>query len=99
VFNTSRQVGGSLGLAVLATVAANHTKALLAGSHPTYAAVLQALTSGYTRGFAIGAVIVLVAGVVVVLVPRGASGKGRWRHAISAALGQSRHAVKELEAR
>jgi predicted MFS family arabinose efflux permease len=99
VFNTSRQVGGSLGLAVLATLAANHTKALLAGSHPTHAAVLQALTSGYTRGFAIGAVIVLVAGVVVVLVPRGASGKGRWRHAISAALGQSRHAVKELEAR
>ena len=100
VFNTSRQVGGSLGLGVLATLAANRTKAILAGSHPTHAAVLQALTSGYTHGFAIGAVIVLVAGAVVVtLVPGKTSGKGRWRHAISAALGQPWHAVEEPQAR
>jgi EmrB/QacA subfamily drug resistance transporter len=100
LFNTSRQVGGSLGLAVLATLAASRTKALLAGSHPTHAAVLGALTSGYTRGFAIGAVVVLAAGVVAVaLVPGKASSKRRWRHAISAALGQPWHTGQEVEAR
>ncbi len=49
--NTSRQVGGSLGLAVLATVATQRT-ASLAGSHTVQAA----LTSGFHRAFLLGAV-------------------------------------------
>jgi hypothetical protein len=88
-------------LAKLATLAANRAKALVAaGGHPTHAAVLGALTSGYTRAFTLGAVMVLAAGVVaVLLLPGRASGKGRWRRAISAALGQPWHAVEQLEAR
>jgi EmrB/QacA subfamily drug resistance transporter len=49
--NTSRQVGGSLGLAVLATVATSRT-ASLAGLAPVH----DALTSGFHRAFLLGAV-------------------------------------------
>jgi EmrB/QacA subfamily drug resistance transporter len=49
--NTSRQVGGSLGLAVLATIATQHTQAL-AGAHGIDA---SALTGGYHRAFLVGA--------------------------------------------
>ncbi len=48
--NTSRQVGGSLGLAVLATVATQRA-ASLAGHHTMEAA----LTSGFHRAFLLGA--------------------------------------------
>jgi sugar phosphate permease len=57
--NTSRQVGGSIGLAVLATIATSHTEALLHAGHD---ATAVAVTSGYARAFAVGAVF-LVAGV------------------------------------
>ena len=44
--------------------------------------------------------IVMLDGVVVVaLVPGKASGKGRWRHAIGATLGQPWPAVEEVQAR
>jgi EmrB/QacA subfamily drug resistance transporter len=59
--NTSRQVGGSIGLAVLATVATSRTEALL---HAGHSATAVAVTSGYARAFAVGAVF-LVAGVGV----------------------------------
>jgi EmrB/QacA subfamily drug resistance transporter len=45
--NTSRQVGGSLGLAILATVATSRTHALGAGP--------DALVAGYHRAFEVGA--------------------------------------------
>lgn len=48
--NTSRQVGGSLGLAVLATVATEHTSTI-GGGQPT----LAALTSGFDLAFEVGA--------------------------------------------
>ncbi len=47
--NTARQMGGSLGLAVLATVATERT-AHLAGHAPAHAA----LTSGFHRAFLLG---------------------------------------------
>jgi EmrB/QacA subfamily drug resistance transporter len=51
VVNTSRLVGGTLGLAVLNTLATSHTNSLLAGgtSH------LDALTDGYQVAFLVGA--------------------------------------------
>lgn len=55
LLNTSRQVGGSLGLAVLATVATDHTHTLLAAGR----AAATALTAGYARAFAVAAVLVL----------------------------------------
>ena len=57
VLNTSRQVGGSIGLAALATLATARTQHLTRGgsSHGV------ALTSGYDRAFLVSAVIALVA--------------------------------------
>jgi EmrB/QacA subfamily drug resistance transporter len=63
LFNTAQQVGGALGLAVLSTLAASHTAALLHGSTGG-AARFAALVSGYHVAFAGGA-IVLGSGAVL----------------------------------
>jgi EmrB/QacA subfamily drug resistance transporter len=55
VLNTSRQMGGSLGLAVLATVATDRTHSLLRSPHTDAAA--SALTSGYSRAFFLAAML------------------------------------------
>ena len=60
--NTSAQVGGALGLAVLATLSATRTDHLVDGG----AATASALTSGYHLAFLIGAGLVLAAVAVAV---------------------------------
>ncbi len=55
--NTTQQVGGALGLAVLATLSSTRTEDLLASGEST----ASALTSGYHLAFAIGAGLVVVA--------------------------------------
>ena len=60
VVNTSFMMGGALGLAVLASLAAaRSTAAVAAGSTPA-----QALTSGYQLAFMVGAVFALIAGLL-----------------------------------
>ncbi|HWK16622.1 MAG TPA: MFS transporter [Solirubrobacteraceae bacterium] len=69
ITNLSQQVAGALGLAVLGTIATNHTKGLVAQGHT----VAAALVSGYHLAFAIGGISIVV-GIVtalVVLRPRG----------------------------
>jgi hypothetical protein len=64
--NTSLQVGGALGLAVLATLSATRTDTLLAsGSSPD-----AALTSGFHLAFWIGAGLVTAAIAITTLVIR-----------------------------
>ncbi len=58
--NTSAQVGGALGLAVLATLAATRTHALAAHAHGG----ADALTGGYHLGFLVAALLMLAAVVV-----------------------------------
>jgi hypothetical protein len=53
VLNTSRQVGGSVGLAALATVAIDRTHSLLSSHHNTAAA----LTGGYGRAFVVALIV------------------------------------------
>jgi EmrB/QacA subfamily drug resistance transporter len=60
--NTSLQVGGAIGLAVLATVATQRTDGLLSDGGST----ASALTSGYHLAFVVGAALVAVALVVAV---------------------------------
>ncbi len=69
LLNTSRQVGGAIGLAALATAATAQTAAALrAGPHGLGAEHL-ALTSGFTRAFAVSAIICLVAAAAAGIVP------------------------------
>jgi EmrB/QacA subfamily drug resistance transporter len=69
LFNTAQQVGGSLGLAILSTLAASQTSSLLHGVdvHGTSAAALAARVSGYHVAFA-AAAIMLAAGAVILTV-------------------------------
>jgi MFS family permease len=68
LINTSAQVGGALGLAVLATVSSSRSDALRDGG----ASVASALTSGYHLAFVIGALLVLAAiGIGLTLVTSG----------------------------
>ena len=53
--NTTQQVGPAIGLAILATVSANHSQHALAAGHT----LGQALTSGYHLAFLLGATFVL----------------------------------------
>lgn len=80
VLNTSRQVGGSLGLAALATIATDHTHAMLAGAagggagpaglgarHS--AAAMAGLNAGYARAFEVAAAMTLAAFLAAFVVP------------------------------
>jgi EmrB/QacA subfamily drug resistance transporter len=60
IVNTSFMMGGALGLAVLASVAASRTSGLLASGHGH----LAALTGGYHSAFVIGAASALLAAVL-----------------------------------
>jgi MFS family permease len=62
--NTTAQVGGALGLAVLATLSSTRSDSLIAGGDST----ASALTSGYHLAFLVGAGLVVGAIVVAVTV-------------------------------
>jgi EmrB/QacA subfamily drug resistance transporter len=72
IVNTSFMMGGALGLAVLASVAASRTGSLLASGHGH----LEALTGGYHVAFAIGAVAALLAAVLGALRLRSTPAEG-----------------------
>ncbi len=59
--NTTAQVGGALGLAVLATLSTSRSNALKATGHP----IASALTSGYHLAFWVAAALVGCALAVV----------------------------------
>jgi EmrB/QacA subfamily drug resistance transporter len=70
LLNTSRTVGASIGLAALATIAANRTTSALSDHAATAAHTASALTEGYTRAFGIAAVVlVLTAAVALATLP------------------------------
>jgi predicted MFS family arabinose efflux permease len=67
LFNTAQQVGGSLGLAILATLAASQTSSLL---HAHSSTAVAAQVSGYHVAFAAAAVMLGVGGLILALVLR-----------------------------
>ena len=83
--NTSRQVGGGLGLAVLITLATALSSRLIGQGH----SVPQALTDGFRLGYFIGAGLCAAAALVTfALVPRvGAAAQGPITKRIPIALG------------
>jgi EmrB/QacA subfamily drug resistance transporter len=60
VVNTAFMMGGSLGLAVLASLAAGRTQALLGSGRPQ----LEALNSGYHAAFIVGAIFAVVSAIL-----------------------------------
>ena len=71
LINTSQQVGGALGLAVLATVATSHTENAVASG----AALPQALTDGFRYAFLGGAAIAFVGFVLTLVLIRGSDSR------------------------
>lgn len=73
VLNTSRQVGGSIGLAALATIATDRTHSvLLTAGHVAAAGAAEthrALAAGYGRAFELAAVLMAVALLGAFIVP------------------------------
>lgn len=64
LINTSQQVGGALGLAILVSIANSRTDAITgAGGHD----VLYALTAGFQRAFLVGAGFALLGAVLTML--------------------------------
>ena len=80
LINTTAQVGGALGLAVLATLAATRTDHLAASGDATPAA----LTGGYHVAFIIGTLLVLAAIAVAVMLVKAAPHPATM-HAVTAA--------------
>jgi predicted MFS family arabinose efflux permease len=72
LFNTSQQIGGALGLAILATVSASKTSDTLSGvvSTPSPGDQAQALVDGFHVAFFGAAVLVAAAGALLLLLLR-----------------------------
>jgi MFS family permease len=82
LINTSQQVGGALGLAILATVANSRTQSLLdAGVHNSVA-----LTKGFDRAFLIGAGFAVVGAILAAVL---ISSRDSREHAQAAQHGES----------
>jgi EmrB/QacA subfamily drug resistance transporter len=69
--NACQQVGGSIGSALLSTVAINATASYLTGSHATAALVATATVHGYTTAFAWSAAIFAGGALIALLLFRG----------------------------
>jgi EmrB/QacA subfamily drug resistance transporter len=69
--NTTLQVGGAVGLAVLATLSSNRTSTLLSGGDSN----AEALTGGYQLAFAVGAGLLVIAIAVAAFVLRPGAGQ------------------------
>jgi EmrB/QacA subfamily drug resistance transporter len=67
LFNTAQQVGGSLGLAILSTLAASQTSSLLSSSHASAASAagIAARVSGYHVAFLAAALMLAAGGLIL----------------------------------
>jgi EmrB/QacA subfamily drug resistance transporter len=70
LINTSQQVGGALGLAILAAVATGTTDNAMTAAHGAKSALPAALTSGFQDAFMVGAGFALVGAVLAFLLIR-----------------------------
>jgi EmrB/QacA subfamily drug resistance transporter len=73
IVNASLQISAAIGVAVLGTIATDHTQSLMAGG----SAAPQALSAGFTLAWTIGAASVLAGVAVTAALLRGPSGRRR----------------------
>ncbi len=64
--NSTRQIGGAIGLAALATIAVHQTRGALAAHTGT---VAEALVEGYRRAFLVGALVAVAASLSALIIP------------------------------
>jgi EmrB/QacA subfamily drug resistance transporter len=76
--NTAQQVGGALGLAILATVANSRTRGLLQTGHHTLS---FALTKGFERAFLVGAGFAIIGALLTIVL---ISTRDSRRHSLAA---------------
>ncbi len=70
LFNSSQQIGGALGLAILSTVAASTTSDALPAGAPSAAEQSSALVDGFQAAFAVGAGLMIVGVLITALFVR-----------------------------
>jgi predicted MFS family arabinose efflux permease len=72
IFNTSQQIGGALGLAILSTLATDRTSSVLAGltGAPSAAQQQAALVEGFQLAFLVSAALIAVGAVLVAVLLR-----------------------------
>jgi MFS family permease len=72
IFNTSQQVGGALGLAILSTLASDRTNGILAGlgGQPSPAQIDSALVEGFQLAFFVAAGLLAVGALMLALLLR-----------------------------
>lgn len=75
LINTSQQIGGALGLAVLATIATSQTEQLIADAGGDRAAVPGALVEGFQSAFLGAAAIALIGLVLTFVLIRGSDSR------------------------
>jgi EmrB/QacA subfamily drug resistance transporter len=75
LINTSQQVGGALGLAILGTIASSRTTHLLAAAHGDPSAVPSALTEGFQRAFLAGAGFGILGIIATLVLVRGSDSR------------------------
>jgi len=68
LLNTSQQIGGAIGLAILSVVSTSVTKHDLAKAHGDASAVIPAMVHGFQRGFMVAAGFALLAALIAWLV-------------------------------
>ena len=66
ILNTSRQIGGSLSLAIIGTLAASRTASLILSKHSDN----FALTAGYQRAYEISAIITTIGFLAAFFIPK-----------------------------
>jgi EmrB/QacA subfamily drug resistance transporter len=75
LINTSQQVGGALGLAILGTIASSRTTHLLTAAHGDPSAVPSALTEGFQRAFLAGAGFGILGIIATLVLIRGSDSR------------------------
>jgi EmrB/QacA subfamily drug resistance transporter len=85
LINTSQQIGGALGLAILASVANSRTDAAMEAAGGAQSALPQALTEGFRAAFLVGAGFAIVGAILVLVLISGADSRA---HAAAAQRGE-----------